>query len=519
MLVHDYLEVYARNMPGLACLTSTSATYTYSEVEKLSNQMAHGLRALGLNAAQRIGILGENSLEHLIVFMAASKIGAVAVSINYRLAPPEIAYIVEDSDMQVLVVTPDQQDNLENFRQDLPSYTKLVTASAPESLHWDTWLANHPQLPYQPGDEIDPEAGYLQLYTSGTTGNPKGVVISHKNILSLAAMNAVAAPFKPNIGDGSIICAPLFHIGGVGSLLINIRAGMHTLLHREFNPLNVVKDMENNKVTSIFMVPAMIMAILNLPDIERRDFSKLDQIYYGASPISESVLARAIDVFKCQFVQMYGMTETTGTVINLSAQDHERAMSGKPELLRSCGRPSVGVKVKIMDMNAKEVPTGNVGEIWVKSDTNMTSYYNLPEATRANLTDGWIHTGDAGYMDAEGYIYLKDRIKDMVVSGSENIYPVEVENVIAKHAAVIDVAVIGIPDEKFGERLLAILVLKDGHTLTIDALITFCRKQIAGYKIPRQMEVVETLPRNPSGKILKKILRQPYWEGRNREIG
>ena len=277
--------------------------------------------------------------------------------------------------------------------------------------------------------------------------------------------------------------------------------------------------MENNKVTSIFMVPAMIMAILNLPDIERRDFSKLDQIYYGASPISESVLARAIDVFKCQFVQMYGMTETTGTVINLSAQDHERAMSGKPELLRSCGRPSVGVKVKIMDMNAKEVPTGNVGEIWVKSDTNMTSYYNLPEATRANLTDGWIHTGDAGYMDAEGYIYLKDRIKDMVVSGAENIYPVEVENVIAKHAAVIDVAVIGIPDEKFGERLLAILVLKDGHTLTIDALITFCRKQIAGYKIPRQMEVVETLPRNPSGKILKKILRQPYWEGRNREIG
>ncbi len=520
MLVHDYLEYYARNMPDLACITRKT-THSFREIDNLSNQMANGLRDLGLKMGQRIGILGENGVEHLITFMAASKIGAVAVSINYRLAPPEIAYIIQDSDMQILVVTQDQQDSLEKFRKDLPKDTKLITSSGADSLNWKTWLKSQAQTP-QPIDiieKIDPHEGYLQLYTSGTTGNPKGVVITHHNILSLAVMNEAAAPFKANAGDDSIICAPLFHIGGAGSLLSNLYAGMQTLLHREFNPLKVVEDMENNNVKSIFMVPAMIMAILNLPDIESRDFSKLEQIYYGASPISESVLARAIDIFKCKFVQMYGMTETTGTVINLSANDHDRAMAGKPELLRSCGRPSVGVKVKIMDINAKPVPMGEVGEIWVKSDSNMKSYYNLPEATKANLTDGWMHTGDAGYIDAEGYVYLKDRIKDMVVSGAENIYPVEVENVIAKHAAVLDVAVIGIPDDKFGESLLAIIVPREGQTLTLDELIAFCRDEIAGYKIPRQMEFIEALPRNPSGKILKKILRKPYWEGKSREIG
>jgi len=283
--------------------------------------------------------------------------------------------------------------------------------------------------------------------------------------------------------------------------------------------MQVLADMERFPVTSIFMVPAMIMAVLQVPDIEQRDFSKLQTMFYGASPISETVLRRAIEVFQCEFIQMYGMTETTGTVVSLSPADHRRALAGKPELLRSCGRPSVGVEIKIMDTQGKEVSTGDVGEIRVKSDTNLLHYYNLPEATAANLTDGWVHTGDAGYLDDEGYLYLKDRIKDMVVSGGENIYPVEIENTLAKLDAVADVAVIGVPDEKFGEALLAFVVTKPDMSLNTEEMIDFCRDRIAGYKIPRQLEIVEELPRNPSGKILKKILRQPYWEGAAREIG
>jgi acyl-CoA synthetase (AMP-forming)/AMP-acid ligase II len=216
---------------------------------------------------------------------------------------------------------------------------------------------------------------------------------------------------------------------------------------------------------------------------------------------------------------MYGMTETTGTVVNLSPQDHQRALEGKPELLRSCGRPSVGSEVAVMDLEGREVATGEVGEIWLKSETNMLQYFNLPEATSANLTDGWVHTGDAGYLDDEGYLYLKDRIKDMVVSGGENIYPVEVENALAKHEAVQDVAVIGVPDEKFGEALLAFVVTRPEMNLSVDDMVDFCRDKIAGYKIPRQLEIIDELPRNPSGKILKKILREPYWEGVERSIG
>jgi acyl-CoA synthetase (AMP-forming)/AMP-acid ligase II len=311
----------------------------------------------------------------------------------------------------------------------------------------------------------------------------------------------------------------MFHIGGAGSAVAGIYGGQHTLLHRVFDPVQVLDDIERYPVTSIFMVPAMIMAVLQVPGVEGRDFSTLQTIFYGASPISETVLRRALEVFGCEFIQMYGMTEATGTVVTLSPGDHRRALKGEPGLLRSCGRPSTGVDIKIMDTAGSEVATGEVGEIWVKSDTNMLYYYNLPEATADNLTDGWLHTGDAGYLDDEGYLYLKDRIKDMVVSGGENIYPVEVENTLAKLETVADVAVIGVPDEKFGEALLAYVVTKPGMSLTVEEMIDFCRDKIAGYKIPRQLKIVDELPRNPSGKILKKILRVPYWEGVDRKIG
>ena len=226
-----------------------------------------------------------------------------------------------------------------------------------------------------------------------------------------------------------------------------------------------------------------------------------------------------MEVFDCDFIQMYGMTETTGRVVNLSADDHRKALAGSLELVRSCGRTSVGGRVKFVDPEGKELPRREVGEIWLRSDTNMMSYYNPPEATAANLTDGWVHTGDAGYMDEEDYLYLKDRMKDMVVSGGENIYPVEVENALARNDAIADVAVIGVPDERFGEALLAFVVLRPGAAFTLEDLIEFCRGKIAGYKIPRRMNIVEELPRNPSGKILKKVLRQPYWEEADRDIG
>jgi acyl-CoA synthetase (AMP-forming)/AMP-acid ligase II len=517
MLVHHYLEYYARNTPEAPCATQGGETVSYQELDALANQLANGLLELGVEKGQRVAVLGENSIDHCLFFMAASKVGAVAVPLNYRLAPAELAFVITDAQTKVLLVLDGMESTLAALRGQLPEDIAIISRDQPDSLHRDAWPGQFPET--APEVEVRPDEAFIQLYTSGTTGNPKGVVTSHHNILTLTMMNIIATPTRPDAGSASVVCAPLFHIGGAGSAIAGIYNGQHTILHRVFEPLQVVADIEDYPVSSIFMVPAMIMAVLQIPGIEERDFSKLQQIFYGASPISETVLRRAIEVFQCDFIQMYGMTETTGTVVNLSPEDHRRALAGKPDLLRSCGRPSVGAQVKVMDADGCEVATGEVGEIWVRSDTNMLCYYNLPEATAANLTDGWVHTGDAGYMDEEGYMYLKDRIKDMVVSAAENIYPVEVENAVAKHEAVADVAVIGVPDDKFGEALLAFVVLKPGKSLAVNELVEFCRDKIAGYKIPRQLEIVEELPRNPSGKILKKILREPYWEGKDRGIG
>ncbi|MCX2981098.1 long-chain-fatty-acid--CoA ligase [Halieaceae bacterium IMCC14734] len=518
MLVHQFAEYYARNFPNNPCLTQAGDTTSYGELDQLANRMANGLLKLGIKPGERVAIMGENSLEHLLTFLAAGKIGAVTVSLNYRLAPAELSYIIDDAGARALLIL-DQTllECLAAMRADLPAGIEIFTRDSADTHHWDAWLAQ--QDAGKPAVEVGADDPFLQMYTSGTTGHPKGVVVSHQNVATQIQMNTILMPHRPGPGSADLVCAPLFHIGGAGSVLGGIAAGIEIILHKVFDPAAVVNDIESYNVSAIFMVPAMIMAVLGLPDIEQRDFSKLRQIYYGASPISESVLKRAIEVFGARFIQMYGMTETCGTVVNLSPADHDRALAGEPELLRSCGRPSIGVQLKIMDTNGRPVATGEVGEIWAHASCNMIGYHNLAEETAKNLTDGWVHTGDAGYLDAEGFLYLKDRIKDMVVSGGENIYPVEVENALASHAAIADVAVIGVPNEKFGEALLAFAVLKPDCSLTADEMIDFCRDKIAGYKIPRQLEILQEMPRNPSGKILKKELRKPYWEGVNRNIG
>ena len=309
---------------------------------------------------------------------------------------------------------------------------------------------------------------------------------------------------------------PLFHIAGLNIGLLSLIQGAKAVILREINPLVILDLIEQQKIRHGFLVPAVIMMLTQVPGVKKRDFSSFKIMAYGASPIAESLLLEAVDLFGCQFTQVYGLTETAGVGTYMLPEDHDPAR-GK---LRSCGIPYPGTQIRCVDADGKEVIQGDVGEITIKSDVLMKGYWKRPEATAEAVKDGWFYTGDAGYFDEEGYLYIHDRVKDMIVSGGENIYPAEVENALFSHPDVADVAVVGIPDDKWGEAVKAIIVPKPETTPNEADIIAYAKTRIASYKCPKSVEIhAAPLPRNPSGKVLRRQLRAPFWEGRKRNVG
>ena len=519
MLISDYIEYHTRLRPESLLLQQGDQQLSFRQGLQRCYQIANGLADLGIAREDRVAILGQNSIDHILLTVAASLIGAVCVPLNYRLSAAELAAITKDAQTRLLIVNDDSLiDVLETMRPeleaDLPVFTNQASGQQPS---WENFVAS--QSSQSRSVSAAPDDCILQLYTSGTTGVPKGVLISHSNIIGLAQGSWLMYSAPATTGTTDLVVAPLFHVGGMGSAFVPILAGGAVLLHQQFDPVAIADAIENNSVNTLFMVPAMIQAMLTtVGNIKQRDFSSLKQVLYGASPISATLLQEAMAVFQCDFYQAYGMTETTGGVVFLTAEDHQRALAGDTDLLSSCGRVNFGGQVKIVDADGKTLPQGETGEIAIHSPMNTQGYWHRPEETAKALRDGWMHTGDAGFIDDQGYIYIRDRIKDMVVTGGENVYPVEVEKVLAAHPAIVEAAVIGIPDDKYGESLMAVCVLKKENSLTIDELVQFCRDKIAGYKIPRQMTVVDALPRNPSGKILKTTLRAPYWAEVSRQV-
>ncbi len=311
---------------------------------------------------------------------------------------------------------------------------------------------------------------------------------------------------------------PLFHIGGGGWAVAGMYEGATSVIVRDIDPAALIRTIESERITHAFLVPAVFQFMLMVPGVEDADFSSLETLVYGASPISEEVLAKCVDTFKCKFWQAYGLTETTGAVVNLAPEDHDTTGPNRHRL-RSCGLPGPGVELRIVGENG-ECAVREVGEIWIRSTQNTIGYWNLPEETAKAFTeDGWFKSGDAGYLDEDGYLYIHDRVKDMIVSGGENVYPAEVENVLMAHPAIADVAVIGVPHEKWGETGKAIVVVAPGCEVTEAEIIAFAKERLATFKCPTSVEWLDVLPRNPSGKVLKKDLREPYWEGHERRVG
>ncbi|HET6473833.1 MAG TPA: fatty acid--CoA ligase [Pseudomonadales bacterium] len=513
----ELTRFHARERPNRVAFEYNDRATTYAQFDQLTNRVANGLRAEGLQDQSRVGFLDKNSDHFYQIVFGAAKAGAVSVGINWRLAPPEVAYILNDSKAEVVFVGPDFYGLVEKIRGEL-KYVKRVIAMHPGHDQWSDFAQwRDDQSAADPGVAVTPDDVAIQMYTSGTTGHPKGVQLQHKCFFELQRLppNDDMQWNEWTDRDVSLVAMPSFHIGGVGYGVWGLRSGAKNIVVSEFDPGATLEMIETRGISKVFLVPSAIRMVVQHPKAQTTDFSNIKYMMYGASPIPLDLLRQAVDVFKCGFVQLYGMTETTGAATYLPPQDHD--VSGN-ERMRSAGKPYPGVELKVIDENGKPVPPRTVGEICIKSPANMIGYWNLPDATKKTLIDGYVHTGDAGYLDEAGYVYVHDRVKDMIVSGGENIYPAEVENALFGHPAVADVAVIGVPDDRWGEAVKAVVVVKASQKVTADDLIGFARSRIAGYKLPKTIDFIPELPRNPSGKVLKRELRKPYWEGRDRQV-
>jgi acyl-CoA synthetase (AMP-forming)/AMP-acid ligase II len=487
---------------------------TYSELDERTSRVANGLVAEGCKEGTRIGYLGKNSDYYFEVMLGAAKAKAVIAGVNWRLAAAELDYVLNNAETEVLFVGAEFYAVIQALA---PSLKSLRTIIAIDGDHSD-WVAfpawrdaqeiTDLNLPTAPDDDL------VQMYTSGTTGNPKGVQLTNGNYLDLMDQAGNGGWGDWNAGEANLVAMPIFHVAGVNIGLIGLAQGLVNVIIKDVDPVVILNLLEQYRVKYAFFVPAVILFLNSVPGVNERDFSNLSMILYGASPISEEVLLTAKGIFKCNFCQVYGLTETSGGGTILPPEDHDPAR-GK---LRSCGKPPATAQVRILGADGHDAAANEVGEILYRSGSLMKGYWKNDEATAKAIKDGWFYTGDAGYLDDEGYLYIHDRIKDMVVSGGENIYPAEVENALFAHDAVADAAVIGVPDDRWGEAVKAVVVLKPGKTATEEDIIHFVKSKIAGYKVPKTVDFVTALPRNPTGKLLKRELRAPYWEKQGRQI-
>jgi len=510
----DIVRRGARERPEHAAVFFEDRALTYAMLDERSNRVANGLSAWIIERQGRVAVLDFNSATFAEIFFGTAKIDCTTVGINARLAGAEVLHIVNDSTAKVLFVGAAHYALVGQIAERFETVVQIIAIDGghPRWPAYGEW--RDAQSAAAPAIELSESSDVIQLYTSGTTGLPKGVCHTNRtwNLLARAGRDAEWGDYGAE--TVTFVCMPLFHVAGFNLLCLTLAGGGTAVITRKMDVAEILYAVPGYRVTDTLFVPAMIAAILAHPDAAATDFSSLRFICYGAAPIADELLQRARALFGCGFIHLYGLTENLGAATFLPSAMH-RAELGK---LRSCGRPYATAALKIVDESGAQLPPGAVGEILIRCDWIMRGYWRNPAATAEAVRDGWLHSGDAGYLDADGYLYIHDRIKDMIVSGGENVYPAEVENALLGHPAVADVAVIGVPDERWGEAVKAMVVLKPGATLVAADIIEFARQRIAGYKLPKSIDAIDVLPRNASGKVLRRELREPYWRGHARRV-
>lgn len=500
------IRQWARERSNTVALDGPDHILTYQELLAITDCLVGAFNALGLRKGDRIAWLGKNCTLYFVLLFAAGRVGIVMTPIGWRLSKSEAQWIAENAAARLLILGP----GFDEEKQSFPAIEQCLTAT-------EAWQLAKEGIAFEFAPAA-PEDAVLQLYTSGTTGKPKGAVLANRSLFRLRHMPCAGQTAYHTLHQDEriLIAMPCAHIGGTGLATMALGAGVTAVILPEFEPGAVLDAIADKGITRLFAVPAALQMMVSDPRCQNIDFGNLRHIIYGAAPMPLELLRECLKVFKADFIQAYGMTETTGTVVALAPEDH--SVTGHARM-RSAGRALPGVDVSVVDQDGNPVPAGTVGEVLLRSSNNMLEYWGLPDATQATLTaDGWIHTGDAGYLDNEGYLYIHDRVKDMIISGGENVYPAEVENAIYGHPDVADVAVIGVPDDKWGEAVKACIVLKPDAAPDPASIIAFARERIAAFKCPKSVDFIAEMPRNPSGKILRRTLREPYWAGRDRQV-
>ena len=502
-IVPDALRRAERLYGKKTAAVDGSASFTYTELASRCRRLAGALSRLAVARGDRVAVLMANGHRYLECLFAVPGMGAIVVPLNNRLALPEYRYILDDAGVRVLIVDETYAPIGEQLAGDVK---ELVIAPT----QFDDLLDEADEMPFGVGIDENDVAGLF--YTGGTTGAAKGVMLSHRNLMANALHITISLGYSES--DIYLHCGPMFHLGdGASTFSVTWVGGTHVFVPA-FEPTLVLETIARERVTHTLMVPTMLAAMNAHPAAKITDLSSMQLVLHGAAPIATELLRQSIETFGCSFSQGYGMTEGAPAVTMLT---HEEQLVGD-ERLRSAGTEIVGVEVEVRRPDGSQCDVGEVGEVVARGPNFMLGYWKKPEQTEAALRDGWYWTQDLGYFDDEGYLFLVDRAKDMIISGGENVYSIEVEEAIMSNAAVLECAVIGIPDDTWGERVHAAVVLKPGETLDTQTVLAHCRERIAGFKCPRSVEFLDELPKSGPGKILKRELRDRYWSGRDRAI-